>query len=60
MYMGTQQVTGSLCAGRPAYMRLDGEPWAQDLDGATPQQPLKVSFPVCGPHAQLGSVVSCR
>ena len=24
-------------------MRLDGEPWAQDLDGATPQQPLQVS-----------------
>lgn len=33
-----------LFAGRPAYMRLDGEPWAQDLDGASPQQPLKVRF----------------
>ena len=31
-----------LAGAEAAYMRLDGEPWLQDLTGATQEQPLKV------------------
>ncbi|KAK9797760.1 hypothetical protein WJX73_008031 [Symbiochloris irregularis] len=40
-------------AGHAAYMRLDGEPWMQDISGATQEQPLTVHIK----HAGKGSML---
>lgn len=43
------------CAGgTAAFMRLDGEPWMQDLDGTSEEQPLQVPAAAAIPSAAAG------
>ena len=44
--------------GKAAFMRLDGEPWMQDLTGTTSDQPLRVSVALAGSTA-LSSTCAC-